>query len=109
MYGHIVEVASQWAAIWTALVASIASVVYWCDFASKRKKLETYLSKEKAASPDKPMRSVVHLMARLGLSEAEVLQASFRSKHIIRKLHVDRETNLANEILFEYSKTEVIA
>jgi hypothetical protein len=41
-------------------------------------------------------------MANLGLTEDEILRASFKSKHIWRALHVNRDTALADEILFEF-------
>jgi hypothetical protein len=41
-------------------------------------------------------------MARLGLTEAEVLQASFGSKHIVRRIAADPTTLRADAILLEY-------
>src|ERR1700692_3152954 len=69
---------------------------------SKRIQLENYLKAEKAAGRDKGQRTILHLMARLGLTEAEVLQASFGSKHLVRRLAVDPTTLRADAILLEY-------
>ena len=35
------------------------------------------------------MRTVLHLVANLGMSEAEIMDASFRSRHIIRRTSAD--------------------
>jgi hypothetical protein len=45
-------------------------------------------------------------MARLGMTEAEILQASFRSRHVVRHVNINKDTGLADEIIFGYSETE---
>ena len=101
-YTHVLEITSHWAGILTALVAAGAYAVYRWDIHSKRIQLENYLKAEKAAARDKGQRTILHLMARLGLTEAEVLQASFGSKHIVRRIAADPTTHLADAILLEY-------
>src|SRR5258706_1235553 len=71
-YTHVLEITSHWAGILTALVAAGAYAVYRWDIHSKRIQLENYLKAEKAAARDKGQRTILHLMARLGLTEAEV-------------------------------------
>jgi hypothetical protein len=101
-YTHVLEITSHWAAILTALVAVVAYVRYRWGIHSKRIQFENYLKAEKAAGRDKGQRTILHLMARLGLTEAEVLQASFGSKHLVRRLAVDPTTLRADAILLEY-------
>jgi hypothetical protein len=96
------EILANVAAILTAAIAAIASIGYLLGRRNKRIKLEQYLKAEKRENPSKTTHSVLHLMAKLGLTESEILQASFASEHIVRKEHVDRDTNLTDQILFEY-------
>ena len=95
-YTHVLEITAPWAAILTALVAAGAYVLYRWDIYSKRTELENYLKAEKAAARDKGQRTILHLMARLGLTESEVLQASFGSKHIVRRIAADPTTSVPN-------------
>ena len=48
----------------------------------------------------------MHLVAKLGLTEAEILNASFRSRYIARRISSDKDTNLATAILLEYSEAK---
>jgi hypothetical protein len=41
-------------------------------------------------------------MAKVGLTEEEALQASFKSRHIKRLLATKESSHLATDILFEY-------
>ena len=102
MVTHVLEITSHWAAILTAVVAVVAYVWYRWGIHSKRIQLENYLKAEKTAARDKGQRTILHLMARLGLTEAEVLQASFGSKRIVRRIAADPTTRLADAILLEY-------
>jgi hypothetical protein len=90
------------ASIITAVVAVAASVYFKWDSSSKIKKMESYLKIEKAKSGDKGQRSLLHLMANVGLTESEILHASFKSRIIARRLTTSAATHLANDILFEY-------
>jgi hypothetical protein len=90
------------AAILTALVALGASVFYGWDRRRKRRQLEAYLKAEKATGGNQGQRSILHLMAKLGLTEAELLQASFRSCHIVRRIAPNPATNRAEALLLEY-------
>jgi len=101
-YIHVLEITAHWAAILTALVAAGAYFRYRWDIHSKRIQLENYLKAEKSAARDKGQRTILHLMARLGLTEAEVLQASFGSKHMVRRIAADPTTLRADAILLEY-------
>lgn len=91
-------------AIATAVVAVVAAIYLGFDRRNKRVTLEGYLKKEKqeAKGDNKGQRSLLHLMARLGMTEAELLQASFRSKKIARRLSSEKETGHASALLLEY-------
>src|SRR5258707_3752928 len=96
---------SDWAAILTAIAAFGAWGRYEWASCNRIKKLEDYLRDAKAEAVKagkKGQFSMIHLMKEVGLTEDEILQASFKSKFIMRKEKVDGETNLATELLFEY-------
>lgn len=78
----VLEVVSYIAAIGTAAVAICAWRKYEHDKATKREKLENYLKAEKAKQVNQGQRTLNHLMAHVGLSHADILQAAFDSKKI---------------------------
>ena len=90
------------AAILTALVAAGAYGLYRWDHRQKRIKLEAYLRAEKETGAGRGQRTILHLTAELGLTESEILHASFVSDHIDRRIAPDPETNRATELLLEY-------
>jgi len=85
-YAHLLEIASQWAAILTAVVAGSAYGRYLFERRQKRLRLERHLKNQKAGSKggDHGQRSIVDLMAALGMTEAEIMDAAFRSLCIKR-------------------------
>lgn len=97
------ETLANLAAIATAIVAAGAAAHFWLDARAKRRKVEEYLrtAKDGAQPGEKGQRSILHLMAKIGLTEAEVLHASFSSKRIRRALSSD-EDGRADAILLEY-------
>ena len=70
--------------------------------AGQRRRLEAYLKAERDAGEDKGQRSILHLVAKVGLTEDEILQASFRSKHIRRVVTSGTLDGMAKDILLEY-------
>ena len=93
------------AAIVTALVAFAGSAWFLIERGTKRRRLEDYLKTERDAgkdTDDKGQRSILHLVAKVGLTEPEILQASFRSKHIGRVLTTNKLDGMAKDILLEY-------
>jgi hypothetical protein len=92
------------ASILTAVVATVVASYYALDQRNKRLKLENYLKAEMLNNPDRHIHTALHLMARLALTESEILNASFASHHVIRKERVNRDTNLTEQILFEYQE-----
>jgi len=76
------------AVIGTATVGIYGYCKYRCDLSHKMKRLEEYLHKAKTedlANGKHGQHSIYHLVSRVGLTEDEVIQASFRSKHIVCK------------------------
>jgi hypothetical protein len=101
------EVAGQLSAIATFVIASGGYMYYRWDFYSKRSKLEAYLKNARATASDdrrgkQGQHTYFHLMKEVGLTETEILQASFKSKHIERSSIVDKQTNRAVGLLFSY-------
>ena len=92
------------AAILTAMVAVFGYGYYRFDQWHKRHRLENYLKSEKENAADRGQRTLLHLMAKLGMTEAELLQASFRSKHISRKISPDDKTGRAEALLLEWKE-----
>jgi hypothetical protein len=100
-YIRFLEVASHWAAILTAVVATVAYGLYIFERLQKRLRLEQYLKEESDAGRDKGQRTVLHLVAHLGMTESEILDAALRSKHIRRVVTVD-DQGRADTLLLEY-------
>jgi hypothetical protein len=92
------------ASILTATIAAGASLFYSASKRAKRLRLEKYLKIEKSKSPNE-FRSTTRIMAELGMTEAEILAASFSSRHVKRGVRVDIETGFAAEVLFQYCET----
>ena len=59
------------------------------------------LKAEKAKRKDKGQRTILHLIAKLGMTESQILEASFRSGKIARRVAEDNKTERASEILLE--------
>jgi hypothetical protein len=101
-YTQLLAIAAQWAAILTALVAVLAYGRYLNERRKKRRKLEAHLKAARDRGVDHGQRTVLHLMSRLSMSESDVLDAAFRSKHIRPAVSVDDQTGHAKALLFEY-------
>ena len=100
-YHRILETVSHLAAILTAGVAAVAYGSYLYERCQKRRRLESHLKAEKEGGQDKGQRTVLHLVARLGMTETEVVDAAFRSKCIRRVVKPDTE-GYAETLMFEY-------
>src|SRR5277367_4550275 len=95
------------ASILTAVVAVCAWARFEWSMRNKRKRLENYLQfqKRNATRGDRGQRSMLHLMANVGLTESEILQASFKSGYIKRLVATSESSHLASDILFQYDET----
>lgn len=100
-YESALETVANWAAILTALVATIAYWRFVCTQWARRAALERHLREEKLASQDLGRRTVMHLMANLAMTEAEGLHDGFQSKMISVASGVD-EQGRAVRLYFEF-------
>lgn len=99
-YKDILEIAASWAALFTAAVAIFGYSAYRFERCQKRRRLEAYLRAEKASGKDKGQRTLMHLMAHLGMTESDILGSAFRSKHVQRT--VDVKDGKAVGLFLEY-------
>ncbi|MCH9764505.1 MAG: hypothetical protein K0U34_00725 [Alphaproteobacteria bacterium] len=101
-YTDVLEIAAHWAAIVTACIAGIAGLRFWMERRAKRRKLERYLKHEKDKGTDKGQRTLLHLTSRLAMTESDILQAAFSSRHIKTRVGADSETKRADTLFLEY-------
>jgi len=105
-YLGILEVLANLAAILTAAVATVAFGQYKSGQSKRRKLLENHLRDEKLSGIDDGRRTVIHLMAYLSMTEAEVLQAGFSSK-LVRSVPGTDDQGRAVRLYFEYDDDEL--
>jgi hypothetical protein len=103
----IINVIADACAILTAVIAVWFYFRIKCGDSNKLSKVENYLKAERneAKGADKGQRSILNIVAKLGLTEDEVLRASFHSKHIRRLLKSDNE-GYASAILLWYEESK---
>lgn len=96
---------SALASIATAVAAVGAWGYYLWTRWRKRLRLERYLKDAKARAPEgkKGQHTIIHLMAECGMTEAEILDAAFRSKKISRPVRTEGASGHAVAILLEYA------
>ena len=99
-YERILAIAANWAAILTAVIALWASLFYVWQRRQKRLRLEDHLRTEKADG-DQGQRGLQHLVAHVGMSEGDILDAAFRSK-CIRCVTDKDEYGFATKVMLEY-------
>lgn len=106
MYENLLGITADWAAILTAAVATLAYGRFLLAQHRRKKALERYLREEKLMGADEAKRTIIHLMANLSMSEAEVLQAGFQSE-LVRAVPGIDEQGRAVRLYFEYAGTDV--
>ncbi len=102
----MLETLADLAAIVTAAVATVGYGLFRWERYQKRRRLESYLRQEKLRAPDESKHTLVHLMAELGMSESDLMDAAFRSDVIARRVSADEQGH-ANKLLLEYSTGNV--
>lgn len=102
-YPELLSIISDWSTILTAVVATLAYGKYRWDQCCKTSLLEKHLKAEKDRSDDEGKRTILHLMGRLSMTEAEVLSASFRSKKV-QSFFVTDSKGRADAMLFQYDE-----
>lgn len=91
VYSEVIEITANAASILTAVIAVWAFLYFQVGKLRQRWRLEAYLRDQQTGSRDGGQRTILHLVARLGMSEAEIIDAAFRSKVIDRKVSQDDE------------------
>lgn len=81
-YFHALEWAANAAEVATPIVGVTLWCIYRCEFSRKVKKLEEHLKEE--LPRDGGQRTILHITAQTGLTESEIIQASFKSRFIKR-------------------------
>ena len=97
------EVLAHCAAIGTAAVAAVGYGRYVLGQRRRRKALEAYLRSERDRGKDEGMRRLLHLMAKVGMTESELIQASFASRVIERRVSPNKDNNRAEALLLVYT------
>ena len=101
------DAASDIATVILAIVAAGAYGWYQIDIFIKRIRLENFLKGEvkgKRHKDDIGRRTVLFLASQLRMTEAEVLEAGFKSKRIKCVPGFDKETHRTEVIYFEYDR-----
>lgn|ERR1700692_5013074 len=93
------EIGANVASIITAIVAAWADVAYLYRRRQKRLRLENYLRIQTADNDS--LRGLTHQSAELGMTEAEIIDVAFRSRHIVR-LASPAMASAPSRLLFRY-------
>lgn len=109
--GHVgmtwLSIASDIATVTLAIVAVAAYGWYQVDLYIRRRRLEQFLKGEikgKRHKEDPGRRTVLFLASALRMTEAEVMEAGFKSKRLKCVPGFDKETHRADVIYFEYDR-----
>ena len=98
-----IDILAGLASIITGLVALAAALHFRREQTRQQRKLESYLREVKVgAGEGEAQRTLLHLMAKLGMSEAEVLHASYRSEFIKCPAAANVNTRRVPDLLLEY-------
>lgn len=92
------------ASIATNLTVGLGWLMRYLDRRRKKSLLEKYLRAESlnATNGRTGLHTLVHLVVRLGLTEEEILDASFRSRCIFRMAPIDRHPKEKSDVLLGY-------
>lgn len=97
----LLELIANLSAILTAAIAGLAYFHFVWGERARRRALERHLKEEAIRDRDEGRRTIVHLMAHLSMTEAEVLHAGFQSKLVRAEPGVDGQGR-ANRLYFRY-------
>src|SRR5580704_3624888 len=104
----VLGAAASVAEIVTAVTALGASAWVLCRARVRVARLEAYLASEKASAESlgrgRGMRTSLHLMGNLAMTEAQVLESAFASRNIKSWVAADDESGRAECLFFEYQK-----
>ena len=105
-YQLMLTTLANWAAILTAVIATVAYGKYLYDRHAMTKKLSNFLRKAKIKDPGTSKKTPLYLSAELGMTEAEIFASAFRTKKVTTALSYD-EKGRAKLLLFEYCGNDV--
>lgn len=100
-YAGCLEIIANWSAIFTAALAVYAYGKFRRDRRMRMQKLERHLRDEKLMNIDEGKRTILHLIAQLAMTEAEILAAAFDSKKVRSSVGID-DKGRADTLFFEY-------
>jgi hypothetical protein len=105
----LLVVGADIAEIVTGIIAAIVGGRYLWLVRRRRLILETYLRRERrkdeaAQRKSGGVRSVLHLMGYASMTEQEVLDAAFASRHIRSFTHDDPATGRSDALLFQFER-----
>lgn len=86
------------AVVITVILSSKTKIKSW----SRRRRLEKYLKGAKNIPGSRGRRTKTHLVARLHLTEEEIIAAAASSRHIRSRIIPDRDTGRAADYYYEY-------
>lgn len=91
----------------SAVLTAAVAVWLWLKFVwvarTRRRKLEDYLKGERSnPALDQGMRSILHLMSNLSMTEEQIYSAAFSSKVVSAVPLVSENGPFASKILFVY-------
>jgi hypothetical protein len=89
------------ASVGTCVVAVFGYLRYRCVIYRKSKRLVEYLRAEQQTERDHGERTALHITRNIGLTEDEIIQASFHNPRIGRRVKTG-ENGLAERLLFVY-------
>lgn len=98
----IADFLSNLAAIATAVVAVWAGGLFLWQARARRLKLEGYLLAQQGGG-DQGMRSILHLMSNLAMTEEQIYSAAFASD-TVTAVPLSNERGFAEDILFLHQK-----
>jgi hypothetical protein len=98
----MLEFGADAAAIVTLALAVSGYGWYRWERRQKRVRLERHLREEIDLDPCRSCRSLPELVAQLGMSETDILDASFRSRHIRRSASPNMQGN-PPQVLLEWT------
>ncbi|TCU14502.1 hypothetical protein [Rhizobium sullae] len=99
-------IAANIAAILTAVIATVAYARFLWERRQKRLRLENHLKEERETGFDQGNGAILNLVAHLGMTEAEIIDAAFRSKFIQRRVALD-QNGRADRLLLSYEMGDI--
>lgn len=100
-WAHVTSILTFMIAFVSAGIGIWEYLRYRRERSEKQERLESYLKREKEKRTGKGQRSLLNIVSKIGLIEDEILQISFRSKRIERRIDPS-EKGFADRLLFEY-------